>query len=167
MVQMMSSLVKPVTVFANSSSPADVTLVKGGTISGTVRFEDGMPAVDSLVVLQRQFPGHGVRQELPSDDAQHNRRRYGRSGSYRFAGLPEGDYKVFIILSVRNTQPIDTAEVRASITTSTSTLSVYYEHIQDFTGPSIFAKGRGEQRRQYPDSVVELHSVSGTVVDAT
>jgi hypothetical protein len=165
MVKTMAPLVTPVTVSASSSSRADVTLVKGGTISGTVRFEDGMPDVDSLVVLQRQFPGHGVKNYYPTT---HNRIDVDTDdqGHYRFAGLPEGDYKVFVILSVRNTQPIDTAEVHTSITTSTSTLSVYYGDTFGVSPKSISLKGAEDSVANIQIQLSKLHSVSGTVVDA-
>lgn len=166
MVKMMAPLLRPVTVSANGSARTDLTLIKGGSISGTVRFEDGMPDVQSRVVLQRRFDGSGMKDYSPTalnstevftDD----------QGHFRFAGLPEGEYTFFASLSVRNTQPINTAEVHTIISTSTNTLSVYYGDTFRISSKHITLKGAEESVANIEIQLSKLHSVSGRVVDAT
>ena len=166
MVRTMASLVKPVRVSGNTSSRADVTLVRGGSISGTVRFEDGMPDAHSRIVLQRQFPGRGVRNydpttlnsiEFHTDD----------QGHFRFAGLPEGDYTVFVVLSVQNRTDFSNSQASGSFPTSTSTLSVYYGDTFRITPKRLTLKGPEDSVDNIEIQLSKLHSVSGTVVDAT
>ena len=52
----MAQTLVPVTVTANNSSRVDVSMVKGGSISGTVRCEDGMPMFNSQMTLLRHDP---------------------------------------------------------------------------------------------------------------
>jgi hypothetical protein len=166
MVRMMASLVKPVTVSANTSSRADVTLVRGGSISGTVRFEDGMPDVQSRVVLQRRFQDHGMKNydpttlnltEVYTDD----------QGRFRFAGLPEGDYTVFAVLSVQNRTDFSNSQASGILTTSSSKLSVYYGDTFRILPKRITLKGTEDSVDNIEIQLSKLHSVSGTVVDAT
>jgi hypothetical protein len=169
MVRMMASLVTPVTVYANASARADVTLVKGGSISGTVRFDDGMPDVDSRVVLQRQFLGYGVRNYYPTtlisttvntDD----------EGRFRFAGLPEGAYTVFTILTVQNMLWTDVSNWPGGINlnaASASTLRVYYGDDLGISLKNITLTAAEHSVDDIHILMSKLHTVSGTVVDAT
>jgi hypothetical protein len=169
MLQTMASLVKPVTVSLNSSSRADITLVKGGSISGVVRFEDGSPDVNSRVVLKRQYIGHGLRNyytttltspTVNTDD----------QGHFRFAGLPEGDYTVLAILSVKNMIGTDVSKWHGGSNlsaASTSTLSVYYGDTFRVTPKRIPLKAAGNSVGDIQIQLSKLHSISGTVVDAT
>ena len=84
----------PVSVTAGHVSEANVRLVRGAVLSGTVRFEDGSPVVGAkLAVMHRdekaewvplRYNGLGARSRDFSDD----------QGTYRFAGLPAGEYLV-------------------------------------------------------------------------
>lgn len=84
----------PVSVTAGHTSEANVSLVRGAVLSGTVRFEDGSPVIGArLVVMHRNDKGKwvtlrtngvGTRSRDFTDD----------QGTYRFTGLPAGEYLV-------------------------------------------------------------------------
>ncbi len=93
-----------ISVTAGHTTQTEVTLVRGAVIAGMVRFEDGSPAINvGLQLLQRTDKGEWqtVRtQRLAShyfggtytDD----------QGSYRFSGLPAGEYIVRANIELNN-----------------------------------------------------------------
>ena len=99
----MSRLLRTVTVTAGHIAQAEVTLVRGGAISGTVHFDDGSPAIHVPVALMHKgkdgkwtemrvkglADGWG---DLSSDDR----------GAYHLPGLPAGDYLVKATLTRDN-----------------------------------------------------------------
>lgn len=84
----------PISVTAGHTTQTEVDLIRGAVIAGTVRFEDGSPAVNVAVnLLQRNAKGEwkSVRtQHL----ANHNSSYTDDQGVYRFSGLPAGEYLV-------------------------------------------------------------------------
>ena len=83
-----------VSVTAGHTTQTEVDLVRGAAIAGTVRFEDGSPAVNVNVgLLQRDAKGEWkpVRtQHLASHGSDYT----DDQGAYRFSGLPAGEYLV-------------------------------------------------------------------------
>jgi hypothetical protein len=84
----------PVSVTAGHTTQTEVDLIRGAVIAGSVRFEDGSPAVNVDVgLLQRDAKGEWkpVRtQHLAS----HNSNYTDDQGNFRFSGLPAGEYLV-------------------------------------------------------------------------
>lgn len=79
-----------ITIEANHSAQIDVRLERGGSLSGTVQYDDGAPAsgvVPTLLVLQpdgKWKPLSLSLQPVPTDDR----------GRFRLSGLPAGKYAI-------------------------------------------------------------------------
>jgi hypothetical protein len=95
--QKIARYLRVISVTAAHTTQADVTLVRGAAIGGTVRFEDGSPGIDvGVQLLQRgekgewktirtgQLGSHRLGGSNYTDD----------QGAYRFSGLPAGEYIV-------------------------------------------------------------------------
>jgi hypothetical protein len=84
-------LSQKITVNANQVSRADATLERGGSLSGTIRYDDGSPAPNvAPTLLLQQKDGKWKELNLsgilpPTTDD---------SGHYRFFGVPAGKYAV-------------------------------------------------------------------------
>ena len=100
---LITKLLTPVTVVANRTSTAEVRILKGAAISGTIRFDDGTPDANAAVgLLSKDKKGKWVsfRTKLiagpfggmPTDD----------QGHYRVSGLPAGEYLVQTSLALVN-----------------------------------------------------------------
>jgi hypothetical protein len=92
---LIAKLLTPVTVVANRTSTAEVRILKGAAISGTIRFDDGTPDANAAVgLLNKDKTGKWVSfrtkliagpfEGMSTDD----------QGHYRISGLPAGEYLV-------------------------------------------------------------------------
>lgn len=169
----MEQLLTAVMVTANGSARADVSLMKGGMISGTVRYEDGMPLSNSEVFLLRHDPKGKVNDYYPvqrvtgtvhTDD----------QGGYRIAGLPEGEYKLYAMLRVTEPSP-DPAwfqgrvvSINELINAQWSETKIYLDHgFRQADSRSVkLVSGEISSGNDIEIRLSKLHSVSGTVVDA-
>ena len=97
----MAELLTPVSVAANRTSTVEVRLLKGASLAGTVRFDDGTPDGSATLKLWRRdekgkWAEYNARPlavfngNAPTDDR----------GQYRFSGLPAGEYLVSVQLEV-------------------------------------------------------------------
>ncbi len=156
-----------VTVQASSSASVDVSLERGGAISGTVLFDDGSPAVglwvSPLVRKGGKWVGleaDTVSQPPPSltDD----------QGAYRVVGLPAGDYVIEVDLSLQETL----LEVRGSSLGSSGTaqysLPVYSGGVFRTSDAVSFhvRAGQTNTNGDFQIPLGKLHTVSGTVTAA-
>jgi hypothetical protein len=83
-----------VTVVANKTSTINITLHRGGSISGSVRYDDGAPASIDIHVMANRAEGGALSPRTP---------RFGRSddlGRFRVAGLPAGEYILGVTLAL-------------------------------------------------------------------
>lgn len=91
--KLMATLLTPVSVAANRTSTTEVHLLKGATIAGTIRFDDGTPdAATGVSLLGRDKSGKwsnfrtkflaGPFSSTLTDD----------QGRFRITGLPAGEY---------------------------------------------------------------------------
>jgi len=174
-VQRMAQVLTPVTVLANYSSRVDISLIKGGLISGTVHYEDGMPLSNSEVDLLRHDPKGKVNDYYPvlmaagtahTDD----------QGGYRIAGLPEGEYKLYAKLRV-NEPPPDPAWFQGRVvsvndliaaSSQWSELTIYFDHgFRQADSRSVkLGSGEASGGDDIEIRLSKLHSISGTVLDA-
>jgi hypothetical protein len=83
-----------ISVTAGHTTQTEVDLIRGAVIAGTVRFEDGSPAVNVRVeLLQRDTKGEW--KTFRSEHlASHNSGYTDDQGGYRSSGLPAGEYLV-------------------------------------------------------------------------
>ncbi len=91
----MEALLTPVLVAADRESVVEARVVRGASLSGAVRFDDGTADTGATVQLWRRDDKRWVevKGDIPgrSDDADTNDR-----GQYRFSGLFAGEYLVSV-----------------------------------------------------------------------
>jgi hypothetical protein len=158
-------------VVPNSSTRADVSLVKGATIAGIVRFEDGMPDERSRVTLMRRDPTGKMKNYNPTTLAS-DIVKTDDQGRFRFAGLPPGEYTMYTVLAIQSGFAFDDKNGwHGSLNSSASDpswLNIYYGNsFRERDSKSITITGSelsGGDDIEAPLS--KLHSVSGSVVDA-
>jgi hypothetical protein len=172
-VHRMGQVLTKATVTANGSTRVDVWLTKGATISGTVRFEDGMPLFFSEVVLLRHDPkgrANDYYQVTTAAGAVHT----DDQGAYRIAGLPEGEYKLYAKLSI-NQPPPDPAWFQGRVVSVNelssfqwSETKIYLDHgfRQADSRTVKLVGGEISSGNDIEIRLSKLHTVSGTVVDA-
>ena len=98
--RLMAQMLTPVSVASNRGSTVEVRLLRGASVTGSVRFDDGTAYSGAPVRLWRKtdegkwdsFYPHPMLNTfgVSTDDA----------GRFRFAGLPAGEYRVATELSI-------------------------------------------------------------------
>jgi len=172
-VHRMGQVLTKATVTANGSSRVDVWLAKGATISGTVRYEDGMPLFFSEVVLLRHDP-KGKPNDYYSLQTVMGAVHTDDQGGYRIAGLPEGEYKLYATLHI-NEPPPDPAWFQGRVVSPNelsffqwSQARIYLDHgFRQADSRSVkLASGEISSGNDIEIRLSKLHAVSGTVIDA-
>jgi hypothetical protein len=162
-----------ITVDASRTTVSDLTLSRGGTIEGTVLYDDGSPAVNLPVHLfrksadgkwkaYRNTSGNSTMAPLGLSDTQTDDR-----GRFYYPGLPPGIYTVdtnlrefaFMPTTIVGTQSIDVKFTKGDA------LKVFYgDKYREREASSI--ELRGSEDRTGIDITVPvsgLHTVQGTV----
>lgn len=80
-----------VTLDGTNQLEMTLTLVRGGTLSGLVKYQDGEPVVGAKLMLYAKFEGKLTRFYLPEEAATDDR------GRYAVTGLATGDYLVALV----------------------------------------------------------------------
>ncbi len=94
MLRKIARYMTPISVTAGQTTQVQVRLIRGATIGGVVRFEDGSPVVNSAMnLLQRDAKGEW-KSLRTGHLASHNSSYTDEQGMYRFSGLPAGEYLV-------------------------------------------------------------------------
>lgn len=102
MLRKIARYMTPISVTAGQTTQVQVRLIRGATIGGTVRFEDGSPVVNSAVnLLQRDAKGEW-KSIRTGHLASHNSSYTDEQGAYRFSGLPAGEYLVRASVELNN-----------------------------------------------------------------
>ena len=98
--QRMASVLPLVTVRANAAASLDVTLERGASLSGTVRFDDGIPFSAATVVADQRAPdGKWVPLRIVDSSTETD-----PEGRWSLGGLPAGTYRVSVQLRVDKRQ---------------------------------------------------------------
>jgi hypothetical protein len=159
-------VIPKVDVQADQAASADIRLERGAAVSGTIRFDDGSPAVGIHVglvhTLQSQTKSShpddiGVRGNVVTNDL----------GRYRISGIRDGKYAVEALLSHLDLVPTANRETAFSDIIR-SVLIVYSGDATRKSAASFFTLSPGEDRTG-EDIVIpisKLHSVSGIVAAA-
>ncbi len=161
-----------VTVQSDQPVSAEITLERGGAVSGNISYDDGTPAVGLEVsVLSSthrdgketwetlQSPPNTRLGEGPTDDR----------GFYRFSGLPNRKYVVLVTLDLsERVSYISSHESTGAATNSSSQLTFYSGNTPRLKDASSFIVHLGEERNgediRIPMS--KLHKISGYIVSA-
>jgi hypothetical protein len=154
--EMRSLIAKSVTstsVVANKTSNVDVTLQRGGSISGTIRYDDGSPVSDASVLpLRRDKQGKwtdnldGAR---PPDDL----------GRFRISGLAAGEYTVSAGLYAPDTAGNYTGKP----------LAIYYgDGFRESEAKTIkIGEGEDSSGDDITIRLTKLHTIVGSLIDAS
>jgi hypothetical protein len=166
---LINKLLAPVTVAAAHVATADVRIVRGGAISGTVRFDDGSPDGDgNLSLLRKSAEGKwedfhpsklaGMFHSESSDD----------QGHYRISGLPVGEYLVKAEIRLMDMKMDNLFGDNHSIYFNSGyTLSVYSGGALRTRDAKAIKLQEGEEAdmADIEIPVSKLHAVSGSVLD--
>jgi len=166
---LMAALLTPVTVAANRTSTAEVHLLKGATIAGSIRFDDGTPdAASAVSLLSKDKSGKwsifrtkllaGPFSGTTTDDA----------GHFRFSGLPAGQYLLKTALELDDVIVNHVFSENGSSSSNTRyALDVYFGNAmrQRDAKPIKLADGEASDANDIEIPLAKLHAVSGTVLE--
>ena len=153
-------VIPKVDVQADQAAAIDIRLERGAAVSGTIRFDDGSPAVGIHVGLLRtvQRPSHpddvGVRGDTITNDL----------GRYRISGERDGEYIVEALLSHVDLVPTANRGTPLSDTLR-SVLIVYSGDATRKSAAASFKLSPGEERSSEDITLPlsKLHTISGVV----
>jgi hypothetical protein len=165
----LAELAPRITVQANLPASVNITLERGGTVSGTALYDDGSPAVGLRVQLLVKkngewvtVPSIGIEQAIPSTATDDR-------GYYRISGLPGQVYAVSVHMNLMNGFWSNNPQGGASGSSfSVYSLAVYsgnHMRLKDAEGFELKpGDDRGGEDIQIP--VGQLHAVRGTLTAA-
>ena len=152
----LAEVLTPIVVVANHAATAELTLIKGAAISGTVRYDDGPPDSQAFVALLHKDKS---AKWVPYVTATFSMREDGGVltddlGNFRIAGLPAGEY----MLKASVGYSIDDGE----------SVSVYPPNVTRRRDAKIVKLNDGEESagNNIEIPLSKLHLVSGTVISA-
>lgn len=157
-----------VVVVANRATRAEVLLFRGGTLAGTVRFDDGTPGISTRVGLYRR--GKDGKWEIfePQRVGEAHINDTDDQGRFRITGLPAGEYLLWTELSTRH-GIVDArfASGGAFWINFLSPLRVFYGESYRQRDAKIVTIGEGEEAGGLDIELrlQEMHTVTGTVMN--
>jgi hypothetical protein len=164
-IKKVTALLPAVQVEAGKTVHADITLERGASISGTVAYEDGTPAI-----------GVGVRLEVATDDPEDkppplDRLMYRSTGisddhgHYRINGWPAGKYVLGAALPGQ-TAPTASKETSALYLAQGGTITVYSDKTLHRKDAKVYTMTEGDDLSGVDVELPlhGLHSISGKVV---
>jgi hypothetical protein len=92
-----AKVVTPVVVNGSDGAHAEIRLERGGSISGTVYYDDGSPAVNVIITAKLATGNTATTSNTPPSAGALGQQQFARTddyGRYRVPGLPPGDYLV-------------------------------------------------------------------------
>ncbi len=166
---LMATLLTPVSVAANRTSTAEVHLLKGATIAGAIRFDDGTPdssAGISLLHKDKSGKWTGFRTKLLATSFTPN--TTDDQGHFRMTGLPAGEYllKTTLELSEVIVNHIF-REVGGTSFNTRYSLDIYFGNAmrQRDAKPIKVADGEDSAGNDIEIPLTTLHAISGTVLE--
>jgi hypothetical protein len=163
-------VIPKVDVEADQTASIDVKIERGAAVSGNIRFDDGSPATNVLVVLLRKSKDKWV--PLPTGDygafAMPSSMMTDDLGHYRTGGLRSGEYLLMATLIHVDLAP-PSAHGSGEPGTIRSVLPIYSGDTARKSEAVPFKLGPGEDRAGVDITIPlsKLHSVSGVVTAAS
>lgn len=165
----LAALAPSLTVQANLPASVNVTLERGGAVSGTVLYDDGSPAAGLWVQLLVRK--NGKWDTVPRLGSQPTISTAGTDdrGNYRIVGLPAQQYAVEVLLNLsKGTYRTDPQGGTSMSSTSEYSLNVYSGNHFRKKNAEGFTLAQGDERGgediQIP--VSRLHTLRGNVIAA-
>ncbi len=162
--QRIDQFLPTVRVNANATAVLDIRLIRGASVSGAVRFDDGTPYATARVSLKRHEDGKWVSLRSEADQD-----RVDATGHWRISGLLPGEYRAQVNLS------LDDRRQSSTFGPSNSSSSRDRYSLTFFSGDTTrereatsvtLADGQDLGNLDITIPVSKLHPLSGAVVDA-
>jgi hypothetical protein len=166
-----SRLLAPVTITANHVATADVRILRGATITGSIRFDDGSPNGGGNISLMRKGrAGKWEKFRAGLVLAIFNNLAVDDEGRYRMTGLPAGEYLVKAEIDVRELKINNIfSEFHGSSINESYSLSIYSGgalRTRD-AKPIKLQEGEAADLVDIEIPVSKMHTVTGSVTDAS
>ncbi len=161
-------VVPVVTVEANHASNLEVRIERGAAISGTIRYDDGSPAVSTQVtVLGRETKaGKGVW----GSSLYNFRATTNDQGQYRVTGLPGGEYLLRVRMEIEDMIEDGVLGSSGHSSSSTTRYQLHYFYgdtpRQDQGKPIKLQPGEQQDAADITIPIGKLHSIAGTLTNA-
>ncbi|WP_263381909.1 carboxypeptidase-like regulatory domain-containing protein [Granulicella arctica] len=161
----MLKAVPNVTVEASHTANLEVRLERGAAIAGTVRYDDGTPVISTYVTA--------LAKETTDKKEEWVSRHEGSStddqGRYRITGLPPGEYREQVSLSLTDMYVSTVIDGSRSSSSSTRYSLDFYSGDTTQKSKAKSVKITDGEQRDGADMTIpvsKLHSVSGSITDA-
>jgi hypothetical protein len=165
----LAAAVPRVTVQANVAANVNVTLERGGAVSGTILYDDGSPASGlDVTLLVRQKDAWGKAPTL-ADHVETTSAMTDDRGNYRIGGLPAQKYMVEVVLNLSSYWMTTDNQGSYGMSTQNSySISIFSDNKMRAKDAKPFDLNLGEERTDEDIQVPigKLHSVRGTVTAA-
>ena len=164
-IKKVTALLPEVEVEAGKTVHADITLERGASISGTVTYEDGTPAIG--VGVRLEVATDGTEDKTPSPEGP-TRKSSGISddhGNYRINGWPGGKYVVGVTLPGQ-TAANGSKQVSALYLVQGGAITVYSDKTFHRKDAKVYTLAAGDDLNGVDVELPlhGLHTISGRVV---
>ncbi len=160
----MAGILPVVTVQPSSTVTMDLTLGRGASLSGTVRFDDGTPFAQADIDLTQRAPdGTWTFVRVVNSHTQTD-----GEGHYLLGGLPPGEYRLGVLLNLQEQRRNSVlGENRGSATSSGYSLSVWLgDTTRESHAKSVtLTENEAMQDQDITIPVSKLHRITGAIVD--
>ena len=167
---LMTTLLTPVSVAPNRTSTAEVHLLKGATISGTIHFDDGTPDSNAGISLYRKdTSGKWRRFSTKLLSTSWSSMNTNDQGSFRVTGLPAGEYLLKTSLEISDLQLNHIfSDSRSSAGNTRYSLDIYSGNaMRQRDAKAIkLADGEDSDANDIEIPLSTLHAITGTVREA-
>lgn len=167
---LMTTLLTPVAVVPNRTSTAEVHLLRGATISGAIRFDDGTPDSNAAIsLLRKDNSGKWGRFSTKLLSTSFSSINTNDQGSFRITGLPAGAYLLKTSLEISDLQLNHIfSDSRSSAGNTRYSLDIYSGNaMRQRDAKSIkVAEGEDSDANDIEIPLTTLHAITGTVHEA-
>ncbi len=167
--KLMATLLTPVSVTPNRTSTAEVRLLKGATVSGTIRFDDGTPDSNTGVsLLRKEKSGKWTRFSAKLLSTSSSSTNTNDQGSFRITGLPAGEYLLKTSLEISDLMLNHIfGDSRSSYGSTRYSLDIFFGNAMRQRDAKMIKLAEGEDSAGNDIEVplTTLHAISGTVLE--
>ena len=166
---LMATLLTPVSVLPNRTSTAEVHLLKGATIAGQIRFDDGTPDSNTgVALLRKDKTGKWSKFSTKLLSTSFSSNNTNDQGSFRITGLPAGEYLLKTSLEISDLMLNHIfGDSRSSSGSTRYELGIYFPSAmrQRDAKPIKVVEGEDSAGNDIEIPLTTLHAISGTVLE--